>query len=122
MLPWGLCPQTPGIFGGMNSGDHLGGEERPRGHGWTRGAEYLVVHRRPGYPLVGCVPAEPASVSSGHGKVTKRFATNKRNLADRSREAGQGSVSMNPGGSILRADVGPICAPITNRFLVAAGP
>jgi hypothetical protein len=62
---------------------------------------------------VGCVPAEPTSVSSGHGKVTKRFVTNKRNLADRSREAGPSSVPMNPGGSILRADVGPICAPIT---------
>lgn len=28
------------------------------------------VHRRPGYPLVGCAPAEPASVSAGAGETT----------------------------------------------------
>ena len=55
----------------MNSGDHRGGKERLRRHGWTRGAKYLVVHRRPAYPLAGCVPAEPASVSPGEGKVIK---------------------------------------------------
>ena len=49
------------------------GGGRLRRHGWTRGAKYLVVHRRPDYPLAGCVPAEPASVSPGDGKVTKKF-------------------------------------------------
>ncbi len=97
----------------MNSGDHRGAKKRLRRHGWTRGAEHLVVHRRPSYPLVGCVPAEPTSVSHGDGKVTQRFARNKCNRGDRSSEAGQRSVLLNPGGSILRADVGPNCVPIT---------
>ena len=56
----------------MNSGDHRG-QKRLRRHGWTRGAKYLVVHRRPDYPLAGCVPAEPASVSPGDGNVTKKL-------------------------------------------------
>jgi hypothetical protein len=56
----------------MNSGDHRGRKKRLRRHGWTRGAKYLVVHRRPDYPLAGCVPAEPASVSPGNGKVIKK--------------------------------------------------
>lgn len=56
----------------MGSGDHRGRKKRLRRHGWTRGAEYLVVHRRPDYPLAGCVPAEPASVSPGDDKVTSK--------------------------------------------------
>jgi hypothetical protein len=58
----------------MNSGDHRARKKRLRRHGWTRGAKHLVVHRRPDYPLAGCVPAEPASVSPGANKVTKKFA------------------------------------------------
>jgi hypothetical protein len=46
-------------------------KKRLRRHGWTYGAKYLVVHRRPDYPSTGCVPAEPASVSPGDGNVTK---------------------------------------------------
>jgi len=59
----------------MNSGAHQG-KERLRGHGWTRGVEYPVVRRRPDYPLVGCVPAEPTSVSPGDRKVTKQPGEN----------------------------------------------
>ena len=59
----------------MSSGDHQG-KKRLHGHGWTRGAKYLVVPRRPDYPLAGCVPAEPASVSPGDRKVTKTFGEN----------------------------------------------
>jgi hypothetical protein len=30
------------------------------------------VHRRPDYPLVGCAPAEPASVSSGATRLLNK--------------------------------------------------
>lgn len=68
----------------MNSGDHQR-KERLRGHGWTRGAEYLVVRRRPDYPLAGCVPAEPASVSPGKGNVTNKLSQNQVQPAETSR-------------------------------------
>src|SRR5260370_23956380 len=56
----------PCVLGGMAPVTTAGGrKERLRRHGWTRGAKYLVVHRRPSYPLAGCSPAEPTSVSPG---------------------------------------------------------
>ena len=49
------------------------GKQRPLPEGKTtapgqspsRGPDAPLVHRRPGYPLPGCVPAEPDSVSPG---------------------------------------------------------
>jgi hypothetical protein len=61
----------------MSSGDHLGGEKKtPQAwlDPWSQ--KYPVVHRRPDYPLIGCVPAEPISVSPGDGKVTKKPGEN----------------------------------------------
>ena len=52
--------------------------------GWTRGAKYLVVHRRPDYPLAGCVPAEPASVSPGVRTVPRGGSSGQDQLASRS--------------------------------------
>src|SRR5690242_10521276 len=59
-------------------------KERLRRHGWTRGAKYLVVHRRPGYPLVGCSPAEPTSVSPGVKTIPRsgRSRQEHRKVAD----------------------------------------
>ena len=36
-----------------------------------------IAHRRPSYPLSGCVPAEPDSVSPGSGTVVRRKSRNK---------------------------------------------
>ena len=35
-------------------------------------AECTLTHPRPGYPLLGCVPAEPSSVSPGPGSLRSR--------------------------------------------------
>jgi hypothetical protein len=37
------------------------------------------AHRRPGYPLLGCVPAEPNSVSPGGERITLTLMRNKSN-------------------------------------------
>jgi hypothetical protein len=42
-----------------------------------------IVHRRPGYPLSGCVPAEPDSVSPGDATVTILIRRNKSNDPER---------------------------------------
>jgi hypothetical protein len=36
------------------------------------GAQAPSAHRRPGYPLVGCAPAEPTSVSPGVAMILGR--------------------------------------------------
>src|SRR5215472_6463794 len=86
------------------------GGEGPPAH--LRGARGPVpsAHRRPGYPLSGCVPAEPDSVSPGGPTLTNRPRRNKSNDPER---PALRSVPLNPGGSVLLADVGPFCAPIT---------
>ena len=62
----------PCVLKGMPPVTTAGGRnERLRRHGWTRGVKYLVVHRRPGYPLIGCSPAEPTSVSLGEKSITE---------------------------------------------------
>src|SRR5262245_40148862 len=54
------------------------GGKQPRGQGCQpRGEDGLSAHRRPGYPLSGCVPAEPDSVSPG-GKTIRQWPTGKR--------------------------------------------
>jgi hypothetical protein len=54
------------------------GEKQPLGRqGRPRGADGLSAHRRPGYPLAGCSPAEPASVSPGGKAVPQRAPANK---------------------------------------------
>jgi hypothetical protein len=88
-----------------------GAKEKLRRHGWTRGAKYLVVHRRPDYPLAGCVPAEPASVSPGDGNVTKRHGEKQGQPCKR----GVNQYTPEPrwarfgcrGGSLLDADYQP---------------
>jgi hypothetical protein len=44
-----------------------------------RGSSEPSVHRRPGYPLSGCVPAEPDSVSPGEKTITRKPAANQLN-------------------------------------------
>src|SRR5271165_3086088 len=52
------------IFGGMTSVSEIISETAPGGlH--HQGPDAPSAHRRPGYPLSGCVPAEPDSVSPG---------------------------------------------------------
>src|SRR5262245_5342926 len=56
----------------MNSGGRgrvkRGGCPRPTA--WSEGPK-PSAHRRPGYPSVGCAPAEPASVSPGKEKIAR---------------------------------------------------
>ena len=49
-----------------------GGERGPRPPEPSGASEAPSAHRRPGYPLSGCVPAEPDSVSPGRGTVISR--------------------------------------------------
>ena len=57
-LPWGLCPQTPGIFTGMNSGVQWVLKKQALGPpGWPRAlTDAPLAHRRPGYPSVRLRP------------------------------------------------------------------
>src|SRR6266571_7837952 len=59
-------------FQGMNSGDREG-TKKLRRHGWTSGAWYLSVRRRPGYSSSGCTPAEPDSASPGMTSIHREF-------------------------------------------------
>jgi hypothetical protein len=61
----------------------------------------------------GCVPAEPDSVSPGRGTVTRWPSRNKSRVAGWSKRAAATGEHLNPGGSLLGADVGPFYAPIT---------
>jgi hypothetical protein len=58
-----------------------GGGERAPSHqrGWGPPQGVPSVHRRPDYPLVGCAPAEPASVSPGVVKLPAEQSRNKLN-------------------------------------------
>src|SRR5208337_1108285 len=48
-----------------------GGRQRTAPGGFDhQGPDAPSAHRRPGYPLSGCVPAEPDSVSPGNIRVT----------------------------------------------------
>src|SRR5262249_47421435 len=75
----GRTAEVPGTgevrFRRHGSGDR---RERNRAPDHQRGqgpaGDVPSVHRRPGYPLTGCAPAEPASVSPGGKKVTRREA------------------------------------------------
>ena len=71
------------------------------------------AHRRPGYPLSGCVPAEPDSVSPGRAKVTRRQSRNKIKVVIHPEGPATTGEPLNPGGSLFGADVGPFYAPIT---------
>ena len=97
--------------GGQEAPGHRGGRGRP--------CEAPSAHRRPGYPLSGCVPAEPDSVSPGGGNSNQK-ATREQDA----RPAWRGhegpaptGVPLNPGGPVLLADVGPFYAPITKWCL-----
>jgi len=58
------------VFGGMALASEGREKKSPRG-GWPRGGA-PSARRRPGYPLVGCTPAEPTSVWPGMFKVSRR--------------------------------------------------
>jgi hypothetical protein len=60
---WGSAP-NPGIFGGTAPMSN-GTEKTAPGALRHQGPDTPLAHRRPGYPLSGCVPAEPDSVSPG---------------------------------------------------------
>ena len=55
------------------------GEEGPSPTSVERGTRVPSAHRRPDYPLSGCVPAEPDSVSPGGPTVTNSPTRNKSN-------------------------------------------
>src|SRR5215468_6831189 len=94
----------------------MAGKEAP-GHQRGRGrpCEAPSAHRRPGYPLSGCVPAEPDSVSPGGGTVTSRSERHKCNTPGRVTEARPDRCTTEPGwvrfarrcGSVSRADYQP---------------
>lgn len=50
-----------------------GGKERAPDKRARQGPTAPLAHRRPGYPLSGCFPAEPDSVSPGDFSITIRF-------------------------------------------------
>ena len=52
-----------------------------------RGNRVPSAHRRPSYPLSGCVPAEPDSVSPGGESVTLMPTRNKSNGPERAADA-----------------------------------
>src|SRR5689334_11481834 len=84
------------------------GHQRGRG----RPCEAPSAHRRPGYPLSGCVPAEPDSVSPGGGVVTTTRPRNKSKVTGGPRRVGPAWCTPEPRwvrfacrcGSILLAD------------------
>jgi len=55
-----------------------GGQSQP-----LAGGRGLAVHRRPGYPSAGCVPAEPASVSPGAGSIPSGVPRGQAGVAPR---------------------------------------
>lgn len=59
----GLLPQTPGFFKAWLGCPTEARNKHP-GRSAPPGAEAPLAHRRAEYPLPGCVPAEPGSVSS----------------------------------------------------------
>src|SRR5438094_643171 len=63
----------------------MAGKESPLGW-WPRGAA-PSARRRPGYPLVGCTPAEPASVSPGNVRLSQEPAGSQ---GQRSQHVGSG--------------------------------
>src|SRR5579863_3059995 len=73
-MPWERCGC---VLGGIAPASE-GGEESP--WPWERpGARAPSARLRPGYPLVGCSPAEPTSVSPGVRGVSQLSSVNKSN-------------------------------------------
>jgi hypothetical protein len=65
----GIAPVSEGEF-----------EEGTLVHGCgSEGSRAPSAHRRPSYPLTGCVPAEPASVSLGGETIPKGAGADKAN-------------------------------------------
>ncbi len=66
----GPVPQTPWDFGGMARVSEVQEKQWPlTGHAHQR-PDAASAHPRPGYPLPGCFPAEPDSVSPGGWQLT----------------------------------------------------
>src|SRR3954451_18020263 len=112
------------IFGGITPVSDDGGG--PLAH--QRGARGPVpsAHHRPGYPLSGCVPAEPDSVSPGGPTVTSTPATNKSNGLEPISSDGSAKCTPEPRwvpfarrcGSLLLADYqrSPTCSTGTSTI------
>lgn len=88
------------------AGAHAAGEVRFRRHNsgvrWqgnppgrvAQGAATPSARRRPGYPLAGCSPAEPASVSPGRFRLSQRSAR----LQEQERRRADQRIGSVPGG------------------------
>ena len=67
-------------FQGIAPVSEGGNEEGALVHGCgSEGSGAPSAHRRPSYPLAGCVPAEPASVSLGGETIAKGVGGDKAN-------------------------------------------
>ena len=71
---WGdfEMPDGIGIYGGMAPMRPIPGLPEAPGREPRPGADTPWAHRRPGYSLAGCFPAEPASASPGSGIAADR--------------------------------------------------
>ena len=68
-------------------------------HRSGQGPQAPSAHHRPGYPLLGCVPAEPNSVSPGGDTVIGTQSGNKSKLA-----IGQKKTRKRPEKAVLNWD------------------
>ena len=76
----GLCP-SPQDFQRHISGVRLIKTKMASDNNCWQRPDALSAHRRPGYPLSGCVPAEPDSVSPGNPTLSSK-STIRKNLSD----------------------------------------
>jgi hypothetical protein len=76
----GLCP-SPQDFQRHISDVRLSETKMASANNCRQRPDALSAHRRPGYPLSGCVPAEPDSVSPGNLTLSSKSSIRK-NLSD----------------------------------------
>ena len=76
----GLCP-SPQDFQRHSSGVRLPEIKMASANNGRQRPDALSAHRRPGYPLSGCVPAEPDSVSPDNATLPSK-RTLRKNFSD----------------------------------------
>src|SRR5947208_9257686 len=115
MKPWGLCAQTPGIFGGMSS-DVPGGRKQAPGPPTWAGA----ILRCTRWHTVGRVIPGGLRPRRARFRFTRRTNPNKTTTEEQEQTSvavakglAPRSIHLAPGGPLLLADVGPFCLPIT---------